>query len=266
MEKKNFLICLTGLPASGKSTFANRLKELLEERLNEFKVKIIDPDKIREKLVPGEFDHSKEQKVRNKNLELVKKALELGFIVISDDLNYFTSMRHELKNIAEKIGLKYFIIHISTPIETCIKWNEKRSKPIPNIVISNIYKKFDDFSKYKWDIPLATYDLSKLKDLDQPIEKLIDIIIQNLKILKERREIIEITAQFSNIDNERLDKVTRKIVGNLLRNPKYRNLKNKIIKYRKIYVKMNINTVLIESDIETTFKQYLEKSLNIKIS
>jgi len=84
LEKKNFLVCLVGLPASGKSTFANKLKELLESKSNTFKVKIIDPDKIREDVVPGEFNHGKEQIVRRKNLESVRKALETGFITISE--------------------------------------------------------------------------------------------------------------------------------------------------------------------------------------
>ena len=266
MEKNNFLICLAGLPASGKSTFANQLKELLEKRFNNMKVKIIDPDKIRENIVPGEFDHNKEQIVRKKNLESVKKELDSGFIVINDDLNYYTSMRHDLKDIAENLGLKYFIIHISTPLEICIKWNEERGKPIPNSVIINISKKFDDFGKYNWDIPIVSYDLSKLKDLNQYIERLINLFIQKLKILKLKTEKKEFIKQTLSLDNEKLDRITRKIVGDLLRNPKYRSLKNKIIKYRKMYLKMRANTVLSESDVEKTFKQYLEKNLNINIS
>jgi len=266
LEKKNFLVCLVGLPASGKSTFAYQLKELLESKSNIFKVKIIDPDKIREDVVPGEFNHGKEQIVRRKNLESVKKALEAGFIAISDDLNYYTSMRHDLKNIADKLGLKCFIIHISTPLETCIKWNKNRGKMIPTRVVISIAKKFDDFGKYNWDVPLANYDLSQLKDLNEPIEKLINIIIRNLKISEDLAKINEFIKLSSNINNEKLDKITRNIVGDLIRNPNYRLLKNKIIKYRKIYVKKNLNTDLIESEIIKTFKEYLEKSINIKIS
>jgi tRNA uridine 5-carbamoylmethylation protein Kti12 len=175
-------------------------------------------------------------------------------------------MRHDLKNIAENLSLKYFIIHISTPLEICVKWNEERGKPIPNSVIINISQKFDDFGKYNWDIPIANYDLSKLKDLNQYIERLINLFIQNLKILKARTEKKEFIKQTSSLDNEKLDRITRKIVGDLLRTPKYSSLKNNIIKYRKMYVKTRANTVLSESDIVKTFKQYLEKSLNIKIS
>ena len=257
---------MVGLPASGKSTFAYKLKELLESKSNIFKVKIIDPDEIRNTITPEKFDYNLEQEVRSENLKSVKHALKKGFIVISDDLNYYTSMRHDLKNIADKLGLKCFIIHISTPLETCIKWNKNRRKPIPNRVVINIAKKFDDFSKYNWDVPLANYDLSQLKDLNESIEKLINIFIRNLKISEDVAKTNEFIRPSSNINNEKLDKITRNIAGDLIRNPNFSLLKNKIIKYRKIYVKKNLNIDLIESEIIKTFKEYLEKILNIKIS
>ena len=98
---KNFLIILTGLPASGKTTFARMLKKGLEKKINSHKIKIIDPDEIRTSLSYGKFDPTKEQIVREKNLAKVEKSLKEGYIVISDDLNYYTSMRHDLKNISD---------------------------------------------------------------------------------------------------------------------------------------------------------------------
>ncbi|MFX1258837.1 MAG: adenylyl-sulfate kinase, partial [Promethearchaeota archaeon] len=106
MVKNNFLICLTGLPASGKTTFANQLKDIIEKRINNFKVKVVDPDKIRGNLTPHEFNYNNEQIIRKKNLEDIQNGLKQGYIVISDDLNYYTSMRHDLKEIAENLGLK----------------------------------------------------------------------------------------------------------------------------------------------------------------
>ena len=264
--KKNFLIILVGLPSSGKSVFANKLKSILNERYTNFKIKMIDPDEIRNTITLDKFDYNLEQEVRTENLKSVKNALKKGFIVISDDLNYYTSMRHDLKKIADKLGLKYFIIHISTPLETCIKWNKNRGKTIPTRVVINISKKFDDFGKYKWDVPLANYDLSQLKDLNEPIEKLINIFIRNLKISEDLTKTNEFLRLSSNINNEKLDKITRNIAGDLIRNPKFSLLKNKIIKNRKIYVKKNLNTDLTESEIIKKFKGYLEKSLNIRIS
>ena len=46
LVNRNFLICLTGLPASGKTTFAKVLKLILEKRLTDLSVQIIDPDII----------------------------------------------------------------------------------------------------------------------------------------------------------------------------------------------------------------------------
>ena len=260
------MIILVGLPSSGKSVFANKLKSILNELDTNFKIKIIDPDEIRNTITPEKFDYNLEQEVRSENLKSVKDALKKGFIVISDDLNYYTSMRHDLKNIADKLDLKCFIIHISTPLETCIKWNKNRGKPIPNRVVINIAKKFDDFGKYNWDFPFANYDLSQLKDLNESIEKIIDIFIRNLKISEDLAKANEFIRLSSNINNEKLDKITRNIAGDLIRNPNFSLLKNKIIKYRKIYVKKNLNTDLTESEIIKTFKEYLEKCLNIKIS
>jgi len=73
-------------------------------------------------------------------------------------------------------------------------------------------------------------------------------------------------ARSSSWDNQNLDKITRIYVGKLLRNPKLMPFKNKIIKTRKRYMKLYKNKALKELEIVTTFKDYLEKNLTIKIS
>ena len=265
MNNKNFLICLVGLPASGKSIFANSLKNVLEKRYSNLEVKIIDPDIIRQKLAPDRFDYKKEHIVRKENLKIVRNELEKGNIVISDDLNYYSSMRHDLKSIADSLNLNFFIIHIATPIEYCIKWNKIRGEPIPSKVITNIQDKFDKFNKYNWDYPIAAFDLSRKLDINLVISEFLDQLEDKMifvrKTLKTEKKKI-----FTNIYNENLDKITRTFVGTLIVNPNYLHLKNQIIKLRKIYVKRNKNKAQSEAEISKTFKNYLEKSLNIKFS
>ncbi|MFX1328755.1 MAG: AAA family ATPase [Promethearchaeota archaeon] len=265
MDKNNFLICLTGLPASGKTTFANRLKNALEKNFITLKVKIIDPDLIRKKLTSDKFDPEKEHTVRKENLKLIKSELEKGNIVISDDLNYYSSMRHDLKDIADSLNLNFFIVHIATPLEICLKWNENRGKPIPNEIINKINERFDEFNRYSWDIPIATYDLSKLSDLNLKTEEFLNIINRKIEILKKEVKMSKIQT-LSNRDNENLDKVTRNYVGILLDKDKFFPLKRRIIKLRKIFVKKNKNKALTETEISRSFKNFLEKNLNIKIS
>lgn len=265
MTNQNFLVCLVGLPASGKSTFANKLKIALKRRFNNLDVKIIDPDIIRQIITPDKFIHEKEHLVRLRNLKIIREELEKGNIVISDDLNYYSSMRHDLREIANTLNLSFFIVHIATPIEICMKWNKNRGEPIPSTVIDKINEKFDKFNKYNWDFAEATYDLSQISDLNGVIDDLLDSIIEKMDVL--RRELRStIVDQFSNVDNESLDKTTRIYVGKLLLNAHHINLKKKIIKLRKIFVKQNKNKALRQKEILESFKKFLEERLNIEIS
>ncbi len=263
---KNFIVCLTGLPSSGKTTFAIILKKNIEKKFNTHKVKIVDPDIIRQSITPSKFDYKFEPEVREKNLTEISAELSKGKVVISDDLNYYSSMRHDLKMLAEDFNINFIIIYISTPFETCLKWNKKRGEPIPNEIIDKIHEKFDDFGKYKWDYPVVEIDVSRIKDLNNEIEDFLDELIQKLsvsqKILQREKDL----ENSLNWDNQYLDKITRIYVGKLLRSSKLIPLKKKIIRTRKIFVKLYKNKALKELDIATTFKKYLEKSLTIKIS
>ncbi|MFX0006730.1 MAG: adenylyl-sulfate kinase [Promethearchaeota archaeon] len=265
MINKNFLICLVGLPASGKSTFANLLKKALNKKYSSFEVKIIDPDIIRQNLTSNKFEYNKEPLVRNKNLEIIRRELRQGHIIISDDLNYYASMRHDLKEITDDLHLDLFVVHIATPIEFCIKWNEKRGKPIPNEVIQKIDNKFDMFNKYSWDKPIATYNLSDISDLSEVIKDF-------LSLLEDQMNPQKSNVNKENIDNinllynENLDKITRVYVGTLILKSDFKYFKNEILKLRRAFIKRNKNKKLGESEVLNNFKKYLKKNLNREFS
>ncbi|MFW9829581.1 MAG: hypothetical protein ACFFEY_18550, partial [Candidatus Thorarchaeota archaeon] len=210
-------------------------------------------------LTGDKFDPHKEYLVKNKNLKAIRNELKKGNIVISDDLNYYSSMRHDLKEIADLFRLHYFIIHISTPLAICIKWNEERGKPIPNIVINRISDKFDKFNKYKWDKPFMQLNLSEIADIKLEIKKVLRKIDHDLKSAFEKEK----KFPKYNIYNESLDKITRIQVSKLLLNPKYLSLKKRIIKLRKSYVKAHKNKYQTDSEISRSFKKYLKNNLEI---
>ena len=266
-NKKNFLICLAGLPASGKSTFAQKLKVELRNTFQNKEIKIVDPDIIRKSLIKGEeFDHTKEQIVREKNLLEIRNLLKNGFIVISDDLNYYSSMRHDLRAIAKDLNLLFFVVYISTPLDICIQWNEKRGKPIPNEVIYKINCKFDYFVKYDWDTPDLIFDLSKPKNIDKKITKFLLKINRELKRKRIAKKVkqAEVKRTYKTY-HEKLDSLTRKIVAELLQDPHNRKNKNKIIRLRRIFIKDNLSPKLTDSKIQKRFKNFLKKKLNIEI-
>ncbi len=153
---------MCGLPASGKSKVANILDEQLCSK-GYSKVKIIDLDEIRDLNYNEEFTPEHEEIVRKIALDQTGQYLDDKFIVIVDDINYYNSMRRDFKHLADERKAPYIIIYISTPLEICLQWNEKRENPLNVSIIKKISERFDiPGSKYEWDKPFTV--LNPLKD------------------------------------------------------------------------------------------------------
>jgi tRNA uridine 5-carbamoylmethylation protein Kti12 len=262
---KNFLLILVGLPSSGKTTIAEILKHLIEKKYKNFQVKIVDPDKIRNSISPFKFNHQKEQLVREKSLNDIRSGLNQGFIVISDDLNYYTSMRHDLKQIAEENKINYFILHIDTPLQICIKWNKERGVPIPQDVIYKINEKFDMFDNYNWDNPILIIDPSKYDNLEDCADKIINVIEKNLRMIH-----LDSYSKGKKTDKEQyhetLDRITRIVIGNIIKNENYHPFIKKISKMRKEFIKKNLKKVMTETQISENFLNFIKRYLNIEFS
>ena len=258
MRNRKFLLALAGLPASGKSTLAELLKEAIEGKDKRMRIKIVDPDEIRADFMPSRFIPEKESEVRQESLERVEDALKRGWSVINDDLNYYTSMRHDLKHIAEENDAEFFIIHVSTPLTTCKNWNDERGRTIPNQLIEDISRKFDAFGGYQWESPLVRIDPSEPDDMNEKVSKMAQKLLKRLKMRPQR---FNIEQPPSRRDHERLDELTRRVVGNLLRTPGNRSLKRRILSERKQFVKENLGTSLEEREIREGFKKHLKANV-----
>ena len=210
----------------------------------------------------NEFNFRKEKKVRKKGLKEIKQALKAGYITISDDLNYYTSMRHDLKKIAENQDLMHVIIHISTPLEICIQWNGLRGTPIPDELIREIQKKFDNFEKYNWEIPLISLDLSKINNIDAKSLEVASLISKEIERKKKKIEHGRPKSDLNTLYNEKLDKITREIIGDLIKNTSNEDKKRKLLRIRKEFILEYRDQRLKEKMIATTFKIYVENKLD----
>ncbi len=201
-----FILAICGLPASGKSVLADAIQKALK-----FDVEIVRTDDWRDIDYYTDWKPEKEGPVRQAALDRVKKLIEQGKSVIHDDTNYYTSMRHELFEIALENGCGFAIVHVVTPVTTALQWNRERSgTKIPDSVIEGVFERFDQPGRrYLWD----NSDL----EVNMESQELTSIIPEIMDILEELKPALEPEPRIvTNIEFERLDTETRLIVSKFL--------------------------------------------------
>jgi selenocysteine-specific elongation factor len=218
-----YLLILCGLPASGKTTISRSVASLLEDK-HGIPTMIISSDDFRAMLSYSHKGFKPERETFVKSLydKAIATALDQGFLVISDDLNYYKSMRSDLRQIAKRSGSDYDIVFVDTPVEQTVKWNQERGSPIPTSLIEEINQKLDPpKGDYKWDTPLVVVDPSKqsieeiasiivssvLKRLENPIRSKPKKIVEDEKSLRARgieretrKSMMEIMTRYKNPD------------------------------------------------------------------
>lgn len=210
-----FIVALCGIPASGKTILARVIQELLSVETD---VVIVDTDTCRDEAYCSNFTPELEKKVRKEALRRTEEIVKSGRSVIHDDTNYYTSMRHELYEIAVRHGCAFGVVFVSTPLEKSLEWNSLRKKPIPEDVVKRIKERMNTpGTKYTWDSPVAIVNLSREKTIDAAknvVESIRDLSLPNIEGSP--------TAE-SNAYNQ-IDSVTRRVVSEFLQEyPSYRS-------------------------------------------
>lgn len=143
MSQSRICHFLIGLPASGKSTFARKLQEMIPNST------IVSTDTARKKLfgdesIQGDWANEVEPEV----LEQIKNAIASNKPVIYDATNVRRDWRMGmLMKIEEKVKeinapqVYWVAWHLQTPVDVCKEWNQQRDRRVPNEVIEE-YAKF----------------------------------------------------------------------------------------------------------------------------
>ncbi|RKZ15702.1 adenylyl-sulfate kinase [bacterium] len=119
-RNEGFVVWFTGLPSSGKSTLAQRLKDELIKR--GFRVEVLDGDVVREHISRG-LGFSKED--RDENIRRIYHVAYLlkrnGVVVITAAISPYREIRQEAREL-----LKDFVeVYASCPVEKCIERDVK---------------------------------------------------------------------------------------------------------------------------------------------
>lgn len=138
--KQKVIIC-KGLPASGKSTWA---KKMVESHQGHYKR--ISKDDLRAMLDNGKWTKSNEKNIIYVRDNLMNMLLVQGYSVIIDDTNLHP--KHEQTIHGEVVELMGDLVKVevkdftNVSLEECIKRDQKRSNPVGEKVIRNMYKQF----------------------------------------------------------------------------------------------------------------------------
>ena len=201
-----FILALCGLPASGKSTLANVIK-----RLADAEVQIVRTDEWRDISYYTDWSPEKEGEVRKAALARVQALAKEGKSVIHDDTNYYTSMRHDLLDVAIENACVFGVVYVSTPTETAMQWNRSRANtPITDEMILKIHDRFDrPGGRYLWDYPIVEIDMGT-EDPETVATTALEIL-EDLEPQKEPR-ITKMTPNAGDL----LDQITREVVAEFL--------------------------------------------------
>jgi len=130
--EKPKLICLVGLPASGKSFYAKQLAE-------QYSAKIYSSDQLRIEMFNdvNECDRNEEL---FKELKLrVKSSLSKGENVIWDSTNISYKKRKTILEEMRKYNCDNICYLIATPYEKCLEQNIHRERKVPEHIIRKMY-------------------------------------------------------------------------------------------------------------------------------
>lgn len=252
---KPFLVILCGIPCSGKSTLAEEVASLLESKF-EYSTVVVTSDTFR-RMIPTyqhRFEPELEQFVRDATYEAIVAGLSHALLVISDDINYYASIRRRLVRAAQEHKAGYAVFYLNTPLEVAIDWNKKRGEPVPNSLIEEIYYKFDEPGKeYKWDKPFMTLDLSKGN-----FQELVEMVAAKIheKVTEEPTRVKEERLKPPSFTAD-LERETRRAMGEVMKRFKDVSLGVQISALRRNIVREAVERQL---DVSEAVRLFFEQS------
>lgn len=167
------LILITGYPSSGKTTRAEKLKSLFEEKIknepegsptSSLSVVLINDEKL--SIEKESYRDSRTEKAtRGIQMSEVKRELSKSKIVILDNLTYIKGFRYQLFCEAKALTTNSCVFHIMASPEICHKWNtskklEAESKGLKDnswpddILDALIFRYEEPNGQSRWDSPL----------------------------------------------------------------------------------------------------------------
>ncbi len=120
---KGFVIWLTGLPGSGKTTIASKAKEILEKK--GYRVELIDGDWARKTISLGAGYTREERRIHLHRIAWVSRLLARnGVIVLASFVSPYREVRKMIRDIIIE-EVPFIEVYVKASIDTVIKRDPK---------------------------------------------------------------------------------------------------------------------------------------------
>lgn len=159
------LITFSGLPCSGKTTYATHLVEQLNKKIQECKdnsqpghnLSVIYHSDDTLGISPDAYtDSAQEKHARGTQMSAVKRDLARNTIVVLDTMAYIKGFRYQLYCEAKGIATPHCVVQVANSEDTCVQWNKKSNK-WPEEVIRQLSMRYEEPNgDTRWDAPLFT--------------------------------------------------------------------------------------------------------------
>ena len=123
-SERGFVLFLTGLSGSGKSTIARDLRDLLAER-SDRRVSLLDGDLVRSLLSAGLTFSRADRDLNIARIGYVAAEIaKHGGIAICAPIAPFAAAREQVRQMVSAVG-DFLLIHVATPVEVCEQRDRK---------------------------------------------------------------------------------------------------------------------------------------------
>ncbi|HEX9065485.1 MAG TPA: adenylyl-sulfate kinase [Streptosporangiaceae bacterium] len=123
-SERGFVLFLTGLSGSGKSTIARDLRDLLAER-GDRRVSLLDGDLVRSLLSAGLTFSRADRDLNIARIGYVAAEIaKHGGIAICAPIAPFAAAREQVRQMVSQVG-DFLLIHVATPVEVCERRDRK---------------------------------------------------------------------------------------------------------------------------------------------
>jgi tRNA uridine 5-carbamoylmethylation protein Kti12 len=241
------VVLLCGLPASGKSSLASKLKDQIENLAH------IEYDVLEQQLLAASSNDSEEWKREAWNqarlLALQELETHLGtaeIVCILDDNFHLRGMRKQIHRLLLGYDDVHFgILWMCTPVEICIERNQTRPDKVPEEVIQKL--------NATMELPRVAWEVNWLKvSVETPVDNIVKFITECPPIieLEEERdpELIE-ADRLQTLQNQRiiLDQRLRTWVGQVAKFDK-KLAKNANAARKEVLARLKLNDESIHDD------------------